>query len=87
MAQTGIYEFPDGTFKDAWGNIVENPDVEGTEEVVPEGKVDYSAMTAQELKDEVARRQAEGREFDLSGVKVKADLVSLLEADDAKQEG
>ncbi len=88
-SKDAVFQRADGTLSDPWGNTVEADEIsfgDAPEDEEPAAP-DYSTMTAQELKDEVARRQAEGREFDLSGVKVKADLVALLEADDAAQEG
>jgi len=85
-SQFGVYGMPDGTFKDAWGNVVDDPDfsVEESEDgSTPETTAkSLDEMTAQELKDEAKARQDAGRELDLSSVKNKADLIAVLKADD-----
>ncbi len=79
MPSYGVYGMADGTFRDAWGNPVEDPNLP-LGEAVPKALED---MTAQELKDEAKARQDAGRTLDLSGVKSKADLIAALKADDA----
>ncbi len=50
-------------------------------------EVDYEAMSVEALEDEVARREAAGRELDVEGSGadgnvLKADLIEALEEDD-----
>lgn len=81
----------DGVAVDPWGREVEGFDVEGSQKAAeaaqePAEDDQYDEMSAQELKDELRRRQDAGREFDTSGVTRKAQLAQLLREDDAKQQ-
>lgn len=71
----------EGKLQDAWGRTVD-PDAD---EPIDFNESQYKNMKAPELKAEIKRRQAEGREFDTGQLKTKADAVSALEADDAKR--
>lgn len=64
--------------RDAWGRPAE-----GDEDVDFAGR--YDSMKGPELKAEVKRRQAEGREFDTAQLKTVRDVRSALEADDEAQ--
>lgn len=84
----GVFQRADGSLSDAWGNTVDESEVsfdEGDTQEDEETTGKYADLTAQQLKDEVKARQEAGRTFDLTGVRTKADLARVLEADDAAQ--
>lgn len=45
---------------------------------------EYEALTVQELKDEIAKREADGREIEVAAPGNKPELAAALEADDEK---
>jgi hypothetical protein len=80
----------DGVAVDPWGREVEGFDVEGSQKAAeaaqqPAEDDQYDEMSAQELKDELRRRQDAGREIDTTGVTRKAQLAQKLREDDKAQ--
>lgn len=63
-------------FVDGWGNEIPDPEEEGA---------GYADLKVADLKAILAEREEAGREIDTSEVKTKADLIAVLEADDAAQ--
>jgi hypothetical protein len=63
-------------FVDGWGNEIPDPEEAGG---------GYADLKVAALKEILAEREAAGREIDTSEVKTKADLIAVLEADDAAQ--
>lgn len=69
----------EGELRDAWGRPADG------DESVDFNAGKYDELKGPQLKEEVKRRQAAGREIDTSGLRTVRDVRAALEADDQKQ--
>lgn len=76
----------DGVAVDPWGREVEGYEIKEAPATPTEAERDddrYDEMSANELKDELKRRQEIGHDIDITSVRRKADLAQKLREDDA----